>query len=30
MAMKLPPYRLGIDYIFTLEKDENGRETKLP
>ena len=24
MAAELPPYRLGIDYIFTLEKGENG------
>ena len=23
MAAELPPHRLGIDYIFTLEKGEN-------
>ena len=29
MAAELPPYRLGIDYIFTLEKGENGLEKNL-
>ena len=24
MAAELPPHRPGIDYIFTLEKGENG------
>ena len=24
MAVELPPHRLGINHIFTLEKSENG------
>ena len=30
MAAELPPYRPGINHIFTLEKGENGQERNPP
>ena len=30
MAVELPPHRLGIDHIFTLEKSKNGQKRNLP
>ena len=30
MAAELPPHRLSINYIFTLEKGKNGQERNSP
>ena len=30
MAAELPPHRLGINYIFTLEKGKNGQKSNPP